>query len=322
MTKPDILLFDMNGLGYAAMYQPNLAKLQHNGTPTAALHGALASLFSRMAEFPNALPVVVWDGRARWRNELYPGYKENRSDTPEKVAIREAYRKQVPYIQLLLLHLGIPQLRSGSAEADDLAGAICRELGGDFKMELVSRDTDWWQGLTRKIWWYSPLSKKVITFEDFTNPEVGTNDGHFLTTDEYLKCKALAGDTSDCISGVEGVGLKTAAKFIRKYGSMAELWLRVDSGKESVKGSIMERLVTQETRDLYARNLQLMDWSRSPPLNTAEIAAFCLEPDYESFEQLATDFGLTRVISTAKKQSQQRAHWTKPWGRVVTALGI
>jgi hypothetical protein len=63
----DLLVFDMNALGYAAMYQPNLAKLKHRGMPTAALHGAMASLFSRMGEFPTAMPLVIWDGLANWR---------------------------------------------------------------------------------------------------------------------------------------------------------------------------------------------------------------------------------------------------------------
>ena len=116
----DLLVFDMNGLGYAAMYQPSLAKLSHKGMPTAALHGAMASLFSKMAEFPTAMPHVLWDGRAAWRKALLPEYKANRSDTPEKVEIRESYRKQVPYIQQMLMQLGIPQVRSGDAEADDV----------------------------------------------------------------------------------------------------------------------------------------------------------------------------------------------------------
>jgi 5'-3' exonuclease len=124
VNDPDILTFDMNALGYAAMYQPNLARLTHKGMSTAALHGAMASLLERMALYPEAMPVVLWDGRPTWRSELLPGYKANRSDAPEKVEIRAKYRQQVPYIQQMLMQLGIPQIRPGYAEADDVGGVF------------------------------------------------------------------------------------------------------------------------------------------------------------------------------------------------------
>ena len=126
MNEPDLLLIDVNGLGYAAMYQPNLAKLEHQGFSTAALHGALMSVFMRMGELPKATPLVIWDGRAQWRHDMYPGYKANRKDDESKKAIRDAYALQVPWIQLILNRLGIPQVRCASAEADDIAGVLSR----------------------------------------------------------------------------------------------------------------------------------------------------------------------------------------------------
>jgi 5'-3' exonuclease len=319
----DLLVFDMNALGYAAMYQPNLAKLKHKGMPTAALHGAMASLFSRMGEFPTAMPLVIWDGLASWRKEMLPEYKANRSDAPEKVEIRASYRKQVPYIQQLLMQLGIPQVRSGDAEADDIGGVICRALGAILRMELVTRDTDWWQGLDELVRWHSPLSKVTLTLADFMNPEVGTRDGHFLSTTEYICCKALAGDDSDCIPGVNKVGLKTAAKWIREYGSIEELWRRVDEKEVAVKGKIMESLVSSESRALYARNIQLMDWRKAPPIDSSQVSAFFMEPDISDFEALAGEFGLTRVISGARKQAtEHRAEWDGRWKKVLGALGV
>lgn len=319
----DLLVFDMNALGYAAMYQPNLAKLQHKGMPTAALHGAMASLFSRMAEFPTAMPLVIWDGHAAWRKELLPEYKSNRQDTPDKVEIRGQYRIQVPYIQQMLMQLGIPQIRAGNAEADDLGGVICRELGPEFFIEVVTRDTDWWLGLQEKVRWYSPLSKLTLTLADFTNPEVGTKEGYFRSTEEYLHCKALAGDSSDCIPGVDKVGLKTAAKHIRDYGTIEELWRRADANEIKVTGKILASLILPQTREMYARNLKLMDWNNAPPLDPSQIAAFFMEPDFADFETLAGDFGLTRIISTARKQADaHRGEWGGRWSKVLGALGV
>lgn len=321
MNQPDILLFDANSLGYSAQYQPNLAKLQHNGMSTAALHGTMLSLFSRMAEYPTAVPVVLWDGHAGWRKELLPEYKSNRSATPEKVEIRKAYRQQVPYIQLMLMALGIPQIRAVDAEADDLAGLICRGLPSSVFIEMVTKDTDWWQALAETAHWYSPLNKTLLTLAAFTNPEEGTSEGHFVSTEEYIWCKALAGDKSDDIPGVDKVGLKTAAKFIRQFGTIEALWEQADAGTVKVKGAIMEKLILPATREMYAKNLLLIDWRNAPALNTKELAATFMEPDFAEFEQIAENFGLSRVVMMAKKANRPTEAWTPRWHEVLNALG-
>jgi 5'-3' exonuclease len=168
----------------------------------------------------------------------------------------------------------------------------------------------------------SPLSKTTVTLADFTNPEIGTSDG-FLSTDEYIFCKALAGDTSDCIPGVAKVGLKTAAKWIRQYGSIAELWRRVDANEVPVKGTIMQSLVSGTTRELYALNLKLIDWRNAPAIESADISAFFMPPDFGDFEALAGEFGLTRIISSARKQANaHRDEWEKHWPVILNALSI
>lgn len=322
-NDPDVLLIDINGLGYAAMYQPNLARLSFNGHSTAALHGAITSVLSRMNEFPNAVPVVLWDGHAKWRRDLFAGYKSNRSDNADKIAIRDAYNLQVPVIQKMLMQMGIPQVRSPSAEADDLAGVVVRELNRRWRIQMVTRDTDWWQALDERTSWYSPLSKNDMTLEMFSDPNVGVgSDGYFLNTQEYLMCKALAGDSSDTIPGVDGIGLKTAAKYIRQYdGSIENLWQRFDAG-EKIKGAKLEALVTPQTREIYARNLVLMDWKQAPELDTSTLSAAWLSPDLGLLEEIADDFGLTKVVASARKVGDRRAAWGPAWFDVCQALGI
>lgn len=321
-NDPDVLLIDINGLGYAAMYQPNLARLSFNGQSTAALHGAITSVLSRMADYPNAVPVVIWDGHAEWRRILFPGYKSNRSDHPDKIAIRDAYNLQVPVIQQMLLAMGIPQLRSPSAEADDLAGVVVRELNPRWRIQMVTRDTDWWQALDERTSWYSPLSKTDLTLAMFTDPAIGSSEGYFVNTQEYLMCKALAGDTSDTIPGVDGIGLKTAAKYIRQYdGAIENLWQRFDAG-EKIKGAKLESLVTSETRAIYARNLRLMDWKEAPELDTSTLSAFWLNPDLDALNDLADAHGLTKVAASAKKVGNRHEAWAPAWRDVCNALGV
>ena len=316
----DILLIDANSLGYSAMYQPALSRLEHNGMPTAALHGMMASMFARMNAFPSALPVVLWDGHAGWRHQVLPDYKSNRNSTPEKIEIRAQYRKQVPYLQQLLLQIGIPQIRHPELEADDLAGIICAGIEPSLRVEMVTKDTDWWQALRPGVRWFSPLNKATITLETLADP-VAMKGEHYLSTDEYLQCKALAGDTSDCIPGIEKVGMKTAAKIIREYGGMDAFWARIDAGM-TVKGVVIERLATEISRKTYRRNLTLMDWRAAPDFDRSNLAAWHMEPDMDEFVHTCDNFKLTKVLSSARNLGKRTASCSKSWAEVLLVLEI
>lgn len=317
MSTPDLLLIDINGLGYAAMYQPALSRLEHNGFQTGGIHGALASVFLRMTEVPDAVPIVLWDGHARWRKEMYPEYKSNRNDDPGKLAIRTSYIAQTPYIQLILNRLGIPQLRCETAEADDVAGVLCRNLDASWWIELNSKDTDYWQSLANNVNWYSPSTGKLVTLASLADPATAGKDGHFLTPREYLQAKALAGDASDCIGGIEGVGLKTAAKIMREAGGTIEaFWARVDAG-QAPKGVVASRVAEQASREIYARNLKLMDWSLAPEIDTGMLALTAGRPQWDEVEALTDQFGLSRTLSKAR---QVMGDHGRDWGRALEAV--
>lgn len=317
--KPDILLIDVSGLAYAAMYTP-IGKLEFNGMSTGAIHGALNSIFTRMAARPDAVPVVLWDARAEWRYGLLPEYKESRSGEvdSEKRRLRESVRAQVPHIQLLLSIMGIPQIRCAGAEADDLSGVLCRHLDPSWSIELTTRDTDWWQGLDARTVWYSPVHRKGLTLAGLSDPENDMKDGHFLTTDEYLEAKALAGDSSDEIPGIDGVGLATAVKIIRKHGvSICDFWSKVDAGTVKPKGVIEERVADVATRAVFARNLKLMDWRLAPKLDLSLLAFTAGECDFDALEDQAAEYGLKKVPSTARTALKR---WKAGWGAAVAAI--
>jgi len=294
---PDIILHDINALGYAAMYAPGVSNLNHNGFPTAAMHGALSSILSLLKERPGAVPFVLWDGRANWRHEVCPEYKSNRNDKPEKIAIKEAYKKQAPYIRVLLAACGIPQVTCADTEADDLAGRICRNIDPSWRIELHTSDTDWWQALDDHVVWCSSLTKKRVSLKTLSNPENGLEEGHFTTPQEYVSAKALAGDKSDNIPGVEKVGLRTAAKIIREFGEIMAFWSDVDAGTIKPKGSIQRRVASQESRDLYRRNLYILDWKMAPEPDMASMAVAAYPPDPDEALSIAEDFGLKKVQS-------------------------
>lgn len=311
---PHIVLIDGNNIGYAAMYVPAFSRLAHNGFPTGAIHGAVASIFARMKARVGAVPVVFWDRKATWRHDLMPEYKASRSATPEKLEIRQRYKLQLPITQMLLAAMGIPQVSCGESEADDLVGHVCREIDDSWMIECLSKDTDWWQALKDNVTWYPTDYESPVRLRDLQDPahRVTKNSGHFLSTDEYLECKALAGDDSDEISGLDGVGLKTAAKIIRKHGqSIADFWKKVDAGEISPKGKTEELMASSEAREIYRRNHRMMDWRQAPEINRDLLAITCGKPQWDEIEQITQEFGLSKAAKDAKTVLQP---WSEGWG--------
>lgn len=316
-TPADIMLIDVNNLLYAAMYTP-LGTLQYEGFPTGGILGTLNSIFARMADRPGAIPVVLWDCKAQWRYDLLPEYKGSRFASPEKQAVRESARRQSPIVRIILSDLGIPQVACGGSEADDLAGVICRNIDPSWTIELVSGDTDWWQSLAPNVTWYSNVNKIGLTLERLSDPESGLKDGHFITPAEYLQCKALSGDASDEIPGIDKVGLRTAAKIIRANGGdIRNFWSGVAAGTVTPKGVIETRVASAESQALFERNIRLMDWSLAPEIDAGFLAVTAGKPDWVAVNQAAEEFGLKKVRSRAETALKP---WTTGWGDALWAV--
>src|SRR5437762_9766451 len=149
------LLVDGNSLGYASQ---QATKLTCGGMETQAAFGIIKTLRTALMETPDYNPFVLWDGRAEWRFKLHPEYKNKRSDTPEKVAMKESYAKQKPFIERLLSTLGVRQMTAYKMEADDLAGYFVHKLSADPSnmVGLLSGDGDWVQLVRRNVWWKDP----------------------------------------------------------------------------------------------------------------------------------------------------------------------
>ena len=171
---------------------------------------------------------------------------------------------QAAIVRQLVGHLGIPQIFCPGFEADDLAGLICRGVDQRWEVVLATSDSDWYQALREKVTWFSPHTEKQVTLGDLRGA-TAVSEGPFDSIDHFIEAKALAGDSSDGIPGVRGVGIKTAAKIIREHGSVESLWAKHDGGV-AVKGVIPLRVAGQEYREIYRRNLRLIDWRLAPSL--------------------------------------------------------
>lgn len=305
-----IVLIDGNNIGYAGMYIPALAHLSCDDQPTGGILGMAQSVVRLANLYPEAVPVVLWDGHAAWRKVLYPDYKANRHDKPEKVAVADSWNIQQAHARALLMHMGVIQVRAADAEADDLVWRICQGVDDpDFGIEriiLCSNDQDWLQALGPRIDWYSPITEKTMDLDTFLHgPDA------YQSTEEFILAKAMAGDVSDNIPGVAGVGVKTALKLLRLHGGLDGIAAAVTSGaaKDKKSAAIADAL------PLIARNRQLMDWSLSEP-SEPSAASIIRESFYaEGVQHICERFRLDKFLQRLTPDSpylRQCSGWDIP----------
>lgn len=308
-----LLLIDANNIGYASMYIPALSSLSHEGQATGGILGVIQSAMRLIQKFPGSVPFLLWDGHASWRKDILPEYKANRKD-PAQQEVAQSWERQRAIASILFLHLGIPQIRAADAEADDLAGFLTRAIDRSGqstvrRIALASGDTDWWQAISPKVTWLSPITDKLVTLDSLRSDQV--KDGPFLSPDEYLEAKIIAGDSSDNIPGVSGVGLKTACKLLRQHVGTQGIIAAVEQGRAKDKRSIS----IAEHAERIAVNRRIMDWRHAPTIATGSWgilrSSFCME----DFRTEAQAWGLQRLLDRfGSGDAWQSWEQSIPWG--------
>jgi 5'-3' exonuclease len=311
---PALLLIDINILGIGSMREYEFQYRMHRGKATGAIHGTFSKLSRLLDAHASKVPVILWDDRCQWREKILPQYKRHRWNTPEQQEFLKSYLAQAEVTRTLLAHLGVPQMACPNFEADDLAGLICRYSDPSWPITLATTDTDWYQALRPNVEWYSSRNGYVVTEADLGNTDL-VKDGPFLSTDHYIQAKALAGDSSDGIPGVNGVGLKTAARIIQEHGSLEALWAKHDAG-EPLKGVALQRAAGHDYREIYYRNLRLIDWRLAPRLHrnfqveyerpsTAAFKALCEKWGLDGIAESWKDFSVNQLPTTSAVQRIQ-----------------
>ena len=193
---------------------------------------------------PTHLAIVFDKSEVTFRNKLYPDYKAHRPPAPDDLIpqfalIREAVRA-----------FDLPCLEQGGFEADDLIATYAREAGErGATTTIVSSDKDLMQLVTDKVTMYDTMKDRRIGI-----PEVIEKFG--VPPEKVVEVQALAGDSTDNVPGVPGIGVKTAAQLIVEYGDLETLLERAGEIKQPKR---REALIENAEKARISRKLVLLD---------------------------------------------------------------
>jgi len=279
-----LILIDGSGYIFRAYHAlPPMSR--PDGIQVNAVFG-FCQILSRFLEAHSASHIaVVFDtARVTFRNDFYPEYKAHRPDPPEELI------PQFALIREATDAFGVARLELPGFEADDLIAAYARAMDGEGgRTTIVSSDKDLMQLIRSSVIMLDPIKQKPIR-----EPEVFEKFG--VTPDKVVEVQALAGDATDNVPGVPGIGIKTAAQLINEYGDLETLLARAGEIKQPKR---REALIEHAEKARISRRLVQLDDKAPLPAAIETLLARSPEParlagffQVQGFRSLLSRLGL------------------------------
>ena len=241
-------LIDGSGYIFRAYYALPPLSRKSDGLPTGAVSGFCSMLFKLLEDArsddsknkPTHFAVIFDSARKNFRNEIYKEYKANRSEAPEDLI------PQFEYIRKSVLAFNLPSIELTNYEADDLIATYAKKIiEAGAKVTIVSSDKDLMQLVSSDIRLYDPMKNRVIG-KDQVKEKFG------VKPEQVIDVQSLAGDSSDNIPGVPGIGIKTAAELINKYGDLDNLLKKANEIKQNKR---RETILANKDKALISKKL-------------------------------------------------------------------
>lgn len=245
-----LIIIDSNALLHRAFHAlpPLMTK---DGQETGAVYGFLLTLFKAISDLKPQHIVACFDVKGpTFRHAMFNNYKGKRPPTPSGII------SQIPIIKDILTLFKIPVFGKEGVEADDLIATICKLCEKEnVEIFILTGDMDNLQLVSEKVKVYTlgkGIKDTVIYDADRVREKLGINP------EQVVDYKALVGDTSDNIPGVEGVGNKTAVEIIQKYGSVSGLYDELSTDTAVLKPKVKEALKKNRESALISYKLAKM----------------------------------------------------------------
>jgi DNA polymerase I len=285
-------LIDGSGYIFRAYYALPPLSRKSDGLPTGAVSGFCSMLFKLLEDSrsddsihkPTHFAVIFDSARKNFRNDIYAEYKANRSEAPDDLA------PQFEYIRKSVKAFNLPSIELLNYEADDLIATYVKQiikLGA--KVTVISSDKDLMQLVSDKVRLYDPMKSKVLG-----EKEVIEKFG--VKPNQVIDVQSLAGDSSDNIPGVPGIGVKTASELINKYKNLDTLLKKAD---EIPQNKRRETLLANKEKAILSRKLVTLkdDVPIKENLSSFVLKDVKKEKLYEFLREMEFNKLLSRVIS-------------------------
>ena len=300
----NFVLIDGNSIMNRAFYGIMGSKMltTKDGKYTNAVYGFLAILFKLIEDTNPKYMAVAFDLKAPTaRHKLYEGYKANRKGMPEELA------EQMPLIKEILRAMNIDIVEKEGYEADDVLGTLSRygEKQG-LHVTILSGDRDTFQLATDNVTIRIPRTKGGKTETDlFDRNKIIETYG--IEPKQLIEVKGLQGDTSDNIPGVPGIGEKTALSLIQKYGSIDNLYNKIEKDEDDLKGKQREKI--KDNKELAELSKALGTINLEVPIEDTLEQFKVEEWDKEEVLKLFKELNFNRYIErfhlTGEKNNQE-----------------
>ena len=285
-------LIDGSGYIFRAYYALPPLSRKSDGMPTGAVNGFCNMLFKLLEDSkskenlqkPTHFAVIFDSARKNFRNEIYKDYKANRSDAPDDLI------PQFDFIRKSVNAFNLPSVELINYEADDLiATYVDQILKIGAKVTIVSSDKDLMQLYNKNVRLYDPMKNKFIAEEDVIK-KFG------VKSDKVIDVQSLAGDSSDNVPGVPGIGVKTAAELINKYGNLEKLLSKAHEIKQNKR---RETILENKEKAIISKKLVTLKKDVPVKAKLNEFILKNIEKDklYEFLREMEFNRLLSSVIS-------------------------
>jgi DNA polymerase I len=281
--RRELFLLDGNSLAYRAFFALPDSIATSDGRPTNAIFGLASMLVKILTDHRPAGLVVAWDAGMSGREVTYADYKAQRSSRPDLL------REQWPHLLEVVEAFGYSNVKAEGYEADDVIASLTREASElEISVMVVSGDRDVYQLVADGV-------RVMTTSRGVTDTKVYDREGvierYGVAPELVPDLIGLKGDTSDNIPGVPGIGDKTAAQLLQKFGSLEEVLENVDQ----VSGAKRKQNLVEHADDArISKQLATMKFEVETGIDLGEVMA--VEPDRSSLREFAREFELRAIM--------------------------
>ena len=285
MDAPRTLLFDTASLYFRAFFGLPDSLRAKSGDPVNAVRGLLDFLARFITDYSPTHVACCWDDawRPAWRVDLVPSYKAHRVAYGDVEEVPAALTAQVPWIRATLDALGLPIVGAADHEADDVIATLATR--STWPVDVVTGDRDLFQLVdddraVRVLY----VGRGVAKHEQITDAWLQAK--YTITGAGYVDFAVMRGDPSDGLPGVKGIGEKTAAQLIGKYGDLDGIVANAANLSSGVQRSLAAAV------DYLGPAREVVTAARGVPLPEVDLALPAAPKDPELFAALTGELNL------------------------------